>query len=155
MKKQWKAVMVVFTLLFTFFVTTGVNKAHASTNLADGTYQISYKVWKGDKDEPSKMGDYFESPAALTVKDGKQYISFQVKSSSLIKEFQVEKDGQFVHTTVLSEDKQKNTRLVQFEVKDLVKPLNSKVKIQIPIINYNSTYDVRILFDENSVVSSN
>ena len=69
-----------------------------------------------------------------------------MKDSASIKSFQVEKDGQFVETT-----KQKdNTRVVEFEVADLSK-LNGKVKINIPIINYNASYDIRFVFDGNSI----
>ena len=45
----------------------------------------------------------------------------KVKDSASIKSFQVEKDGQFVETTVLSENKKDNTRVVEFEVADLSK----------------------------------
>ena len=73
-------------------------------------------MWKGDKDESSRMNSYFESPATLTVKNGKQYVSFKVKDSASIKSFQVEKMVKFLETTVLSENKKENTRVVEFEV---------------------------------------
>ena len=44
-----------------------------------------------------------------------------MKDSASIKSFQVEKDGQFVETNVLSENKKDNTRVVEFEVADLSK----------------------------------
>jgi heme-binding NEAT domain protein len=40
--------------------------------------------------------------------------------SASIKSFQVEKDGQFVETTVLSENKKDNTRVVEFSPCHLV-----------------------------------
>ncbi|MDP7977345.1 NEAT domain-containing protein [Bacillus sp. WLY-B-L8] len=154
MFKKLKMVIAVFAVMFTFMATLGSHQAQAATKLADGKYNIAFTVWKGDKDEISRMGSYFESPAVLTVKGGKQYVSFKLKDSSSIKGFQVEKDGQLVDTTVLSENKKENTRIVEFEVKDLSKLLNSKVKINIPIINYNASYDIRIGFDVNSIVAS-
>ncbi|KEK26456.1 NEAT domain-containing protein [Bacillus gaemokensis] len=154
MFKQLKAVIAVFAILFTFMATLDSQETKAATQLADGKYNIAFTVWKGDKDETSRMGSYFESPATLTVKNGKQYVSFKVKDSSSIKSFQVEKDGGFVETTVVSENKKENTRVVEFELNDLSKLLNSKVKINIPIINYNASYDIRIVFDVNSIVVS-
>ena len=126
MFKQFKMIIAVFAVLFTFIATLGLQDAKAATKLA-------------------------ESPATLTVKNGKQYVSFKVKDSASIKSFQVEKDGQFVETTVLSENKKDNTRVVEFEVADLSKKLNGKVKINIPIINYNASYDIRFVFDGNSI----
>ncbi|MDA0175020.1 NEAT domain-containing protein, partial [Solirubrobacter taibaiensis] len=109
-------IIAVFAVLFTFIATLGLQDAKAATKLADGKYNIAFTVWKGDKDESSRMNSYFESPATLTVKNGKQYVSFKVKDSASIKSFQVEKDGQFVETTMLSENKKDNTRVVEFEV---------------------------------------
>ncbi|OON47012.1 NEAT domain-containing protein [Bacillus anthracis] len=151
MFKQFKMIIAVFAVLFTFIATLGLQDAKAATKLADGKYNIAFTVWKGDKDESSRMNSYVKSPATLTVKNNKKYISFKVNSSSYIKGFQVEKDGQFVETTVLSENKKDNTRVVEFEVADLSKKLNGKVKINIPIINYNASYDIRFVFDGNSI----
>ncbi|HDR8185348.1 TPA: NEAT domain-containing protein [Bacillus thuringiensis] len=151
MFKQFKMIIAVFAVLFTFIATLGLQDTKAATKLADGKYNIAFTVWKGDKDESSRMNSYFESPATLTVKDGKQYVSFKVKDSASIKSLQVEKNGQFVEATVLSENTKENTRVVEFEVADLSKKLNGKVKINIPIINYNASYDIRFVFDGNSI----
>ena len=72
-----------------------------ATQLADGKYNIAFTVWKGDKDESSRMNSYFESPATLTVKNGKQYVSFKVKDSASIKSFQVEKDRSILRNNSL------------------------------------------------------
>ncbi|HDR7911954.1 TPA: NEAT domain-containing protein [Bacillus wiedmannii] len=151
MFKQFKMIIAVFAVLFTFIATLGSQDTKAATKVADGKYNIAFTVWKGDKDESSRMNSYFESPAKLTVKDGKQYVSFKVKDSTSIKSLQVEKNGQFVEATMLSENTKENTRVVEFEVADLSKKLNGKVKINIPIINYNASYDIRFVFDGNSI----
>lgn len=52
---------------------------------------------------------------------------------------------------MLSENTKENTRVVEFEVADLSKKLNGKVEINIPIINYNASYDIRFVFDGNSI----
>ncbi|KFM99525.1 cell surface protein [Bacillus clarus] len=151
MFKQFKTIIAVCVVLFTFMATLGLQDAKAAKKPDNGKYNATFTVWKGDKDESSRMNSYFESPATLTVKNGKQYVSFKVKDSASIKSFQVEKNGQFVETTVLSENKKENTRVVEFEVEDLSKKLNGKVKINIPIIKYNASYDIRFVFDGNSV----
>ncbi|KOS26353.1 cell surface protein [Bacillus anthracis] len=151
MLKQLKMIIAAFTILITFITTLGLQKTKADTKLADGKYNIAFKVLKSNKDEESRMNKYFESPATLTVKNGKKYVSFTVKNSSWIKSFQIEKDGEFVETKVLSENKEENTRVVEFEVDDLSKKLNAKVKVDIPIINYHHSYDIRIAFDRNSI----
>lgn len=91
MFKQFKMIIAVFAVLFTFIATLGSQDTKAATKVADGKYNIAFTVWKGDKDESSRMNSYFESPATLTVKDGKQYVSFKVKDSTSIKSLQVEK----------------------------------------------------------------
>ena len=68
MFKQFKMIIAVFGVLFTFIATLGLQDAKAATKLADGKYNIAFTVWKGDKDESSRMNSYFESPATLTVK---------------------------------------------------------------------------------------
>lgn len=68
MFKQFKMIIAVFAVLFTFIATLGLQDAKAATKLADGKYNIAFTVWKGDKDESSRMNSYFESPATLTVK---------------------------------------------------------------------------------------
>ncbi|KOS24815.1 cell surface protein [Bacillus anthracis] len=151
MFKHFKMIIVVFAVLFSFIATLGLQVAKAATKLADGKYNIAFTVLKGDKDESSIMNHYFESPATLTVKDGKKYVSFTLKNSSWITSFQMEKDGEFVDANVLSENKEENTRVVEFEVADLSKKLNAKVKVDIPIINYHHSYDIRFVFDGNSI----
>ncbi|MBL2068812.1 cell surface protein, partial [Klebsiella pneumoniae] len=59
MFKQFKMIIAVFAVLFTFIATLGLQDAKAATKLADGKYNIAFTVWKGDKDESSRMNSYF------------------------------------------------------------------------------------------------
>ncbi|SDL55268.1 sortase B cell surface sorting signal, partial [Bacillus toyonensis] len=120
-------------------------------NLVDGQYDITFKVLKDKTDEISKMHDYVVNPAKLIVKDGKKYIEMTLKNSVWITKFQTENNELFADAKVISEDKNANTRVVQFEVEDLFKKLNAKVKVDIDEMNYHHFYDVQIQFDTNNI----
>ncbi|MDF4756795.1 NEAT domain-containing protein, partial [Vibrio parahaemolyticus] len=97
------------------------------------------------------MNEYSVSPGTLKVKDGKKKVSFTLKNSSWITKFETDKAGQLVETNVISEDKEKDTRVVEFDVEDVEKILKAKVKVDIDFLNYHHEYDVRIAFDQNSI----
>ncbi|HDR3891082.1 TPA: NEAT domain-containing protein, partial [Bacillus cereus] len=61
--------------------------------IKDGAYSIPFKVLKDKTDEESKMNTYMENPGVLKVENGKKKAIVTLKSSSLIKNFQTEKDG--------------------------------------------------------------
>ena len=91
------------------------------------------------------MNEYSVSPGTLKVKDGKKSVLY-IKNSSWITKFETDKAGQLVGTNVISEDKEKDTRVVEFEVEDVEKILKAKVKVDIDFLNYHHEYDVRIAF---------
>ena len=45
MFKQFKMIIAVFAVLFTFIATLGLQDAKAATKLADGKYNIAFTVW--------------------------------------------------------------------------------------------------------------
>ncbi len=51
----------------------------------------------------------------------------------------------------MSEDKEKDTRVVEFEVNDLSKRLNTKVFIEMASRNYKQTHDVQLLFEQDKL----
>ncbi|PGZ06366.1 hypothetical protein COE30_21570, partial [Bacillus cereus] len=120
-------------------------------NLKDGQYDIAFKVLKDKTDEISMMNQYVVNPARLTVKDGKKYVAVTLKDSAWITKFQTENAGAFVDAKVVIEDKNVNTRVVEFEIDDLFAKLNAKVKVDIDSMNYHHFYDVQIQFDTNSI----
>ena len=81
----------------------------------------------------------------------KKYIEMTLKNSAWITKFQTENNELFADAKVVSEDKNVNTRVVQFEVEDLFKKLNAKVKVDIDEMNYHHFYDVQIQFDTNNI----
>ncbi|MED2184186.1 NEAT domain-containing protein, partial [Bacillus wiedmannii] len=151
MNRYVKIIVAMFLMVFTFVSTLQPLAVQAATQLADGEYSIGFKVLKDTSDEESMMNQYSVSPGTLKVKDGKKKVSFTLEHSSWITKFETEKNGQFVATNVSSEDKEKDTRVVEFEVDDVEKVLNAKVKVDIDFLNYHHDYDVRIVFDQNSI----
>ncbi len=151
MNRYFKIVVAMFLMIFTFVSTLQPLAVQAATQLADGEYSIGFKVLKDTSDEVSKMNDYVISPATLKVKDGKQKVSFTLKNSEWITKFTTEKDGQFVDVNVIEENKEKNTRVVEFDVADVANVLNGKVKVDIDAMNYHHVFDVRIKFDSSSI----
>ncbi|MEC4586127.1 NEAT domain-containing protein [Bacillus safensis] len=119
--------------------------------LKDGVYRINYSVLKGDTDEASRMSDYFSHPASLTVKNGKQTISFTVKDHKSVDSLKTEKDGSYQEAKTVSKDEAKNTRVVSFDVDDLKKAVKGKVHIVVAAANYDQTYDIRFQFDSKSI----
>ncbi|MED5222690.1 NEAT domain-containing protein [Bacillus safensis] len=123
----------------------------AQNQLKDGVYRINYSVLKGDTDEASRMRDYFSHPASLTVKNGKQTISFTVKDHKSVASLKTEKDGSYQEAKTVSKDEAKNTRVVSFDVDDLKKAVKGKVHIVVAAANYDQTYDIRFQFDSTSI----
>ncbi|PFC85013.1 NEAT domain-containing protein [Bacillus cereus] len=151
MNRYTKIIVAMFLMIFTFVSTLQPLAVQAATKLADGEYSIGFKVLKDTSDEESMMNQYSVSPGTLKVKDGKKKVSFTLTNSSWITKFETEKAGKLVATNVISEDKEKDTRVVEFDVEDVEKVLNAKVKVDIDFLNYHHEYDVRIAFDQNSI----
>ncbi|MED3179359.1 NEAT domain-containing protein, partial [Bacillus thuringiensis] len=151
MNRYTKIIVAMFLMIFTFVSTLQPLAVQAATKLADGEYSIGFKVLKDTSDEESMMNQYSVSPGTLKVKDGKKKVSFTLTNSSWITKFETEKAGKLVATNVISEDKEKDTRVVEFDVEDVEKVLNAKVKVDIDFFNYHHEYDVRIAFDQNSI----
>lgn len=123
----------------------------AQNQLKDGEYRINYSVLKGDEDEASRMNQYFSHPASLTVKNGKQTISFTVKDNTSVASLKIEKNGSYQEVKTVSTDQAKNTRVVSFDVVDLKKAVKGKVHIVVAAAHYDQTYDIRFQFDAKSI----
>ncbi|UED81010.1 heme uptake protein IsdC [Lysinibacillus sp. CD3-6] len=136
MKKIMMLVMLVSMVIFNLALP------HASAQMADGTYSVKYQVNKPDSSSASIANDYFVKPATVTVKDGTSTVQITLKNSAWITKFQPPGGA-----AVVSEDKTADTRVVQFTVKDLSKPVVTSMKIDIDDINYHHEYSVSLVFD--------
>jgi len=136
MKKIMMLVMLVSMVIFNLALP------HASAQMTDGTYSVKYQVNKPDSSSASIANDYFLKPATVTVKDGTATVQLTLKNSAWITKFQPPGGA-----AVVSEDKAADTRVVQFTVKDLSKPVVTSMKIDIDDINYHHEYSVSLVFD--------
>lgn len=136
MKKIMMLVMLVSMVIFNLALP------HASAQMADGTYSVKYQVNKPDSSSASIANDYFVKPAKVTVKEGTATVQITLKNSAWITKFQPPGGA-----AVVSEDKAADTRVVQFTVKDLSKPVVTSMKIDIDDINYHHEYSVSLVFD--------
>lgn len=131
--------------LFSFL---SLNSVGAASTYKDGEYNVPVTVLKGDSNERSITNDYIVSPAKLIVKDGKSTIQLTLKNSSWWKSFSVSTGS----ITTISDSN--DTRVVQFPVQNLNNPVNAKIHVVVPDIDYDNKYDVRFKFDASGVPTS-
>ncbi|MDY8095417.1 NEAT domain-containing protein [Paenibacillus polymyxa] len=106
------------------------------------TSNLDFTLLKDGSSEKSMMDGYTEKPGTLVERKGKKYVQFTLKNSKQIDGFKVEQNGVLTNTTVVSEDQTANTRVIEFEVKEVPTKLNAWVSINWPELNYVETYDV-------------
>ncbi len=119
----------------------------------DGTYPLPFEVWKDDEDEVSTTEQYIKNPAKLIVKDEVYKVRMTLTDASWWQYLKVEsnKPKKYKNVRLIKEDKKKNTKLVEFTVKDLDKTLNAKVHLLVKEINYNHKYKIRFNFDTSKL----
>ncbi|MBD8004171.1 NEAT domain-containing protein [Bacillus norwichensis] len=123
-------------------------------SLEDGVYSLDYVILHAETESVSIANDYFEKPAFLIVKGDEHYIRFELNHSEWTKELQSPLGDSFVDVHVISEDKEKNTRIVQFKVdRDLKEPVEFKMHVLIESMDpvYDHRYTVRFSFDLESL----
>ncbi|MDQ0050075.1 heme-binding NEAT domain protein [Paenibacillus polymyxa] len=106
------------------------------------TSNLDFTLLKDGTSEKSMMDGYTEKPGTLVERKGKKYVQFTLKNSKQIDGFKVEQNGVVTNTTVVSENQTANTRVIEFEVKEVPAKLNAWVSINWPELNYVETYDV-------------
>ncbi|WP_379204855.1 heme uptake protein IsdC [Paenibacillus sp. GCM10012306] len=133
---------LVFMLLLMFAYTVQP-LLHASAAPADGTYSVDYVIKKAEDESVSMANDYFEKPAQLTVSGGTVKVRLQLNHSEWITEFQVPGGN----AKVVSSNKAADTRVVEFEIKDVEKPVIAKIHVTVPSIDYDHDYTIRFVFE--------
>lgn len=123
----------------------------APVGAEDGTYSIRFGAFYPDGVQKSRMADYLVSPATLIRENGVNRINMTVKDSSSITSLQVYHDGSYDEVSTISVDPGQNTREISFEVPDLSVPVDAKVKVEIPALNYNGDYDFIIKFYPSTI----
>jgi heme uptake protein IsdC len=143
---------LALSLLLTFTLLVSP-EARAAATLSDGTYTVDYVIAKAENDSVSMANDYFEKPATLSVKNGKVSAQIQMNHSKWITIFKTPDNDSFVDAKVVSSDSDADTRVVQFNVDDLSKPLIAKIHVTVESVNYDHDYTIRFIFDTKSIKS--
>lgn len=136
-----KKILLLFMLVS--MIALNVAYPQVSAQLTDGTHSVKYQVNKPESISASIANDYFVKPAKVTVENGVATVQITLKNSAWISKFQPPGGA-----TVVSEDKSADTRIVQFTVKDLSKPVVAAMKIDIDDINYHHEYSVSLVFND-------
>lgn len=110
--------------------------------LSDGTHSINYQVNQPASSTPSIANDYFVKPATVIAKGGKHTVQITLNNSSWITLFNPPGGAK-----VISEDKGADTRVVEFVVDDIAKPVSTKIKVDVEDINYHHEYTIDIVFE--------
>lgn len=137
--------LACFAVLF-----TATESVHAST-LGDGTYTIDYTIKKPDDESVSMANDYWDKPATLIVSGGAITVQMTVNHSEWVTQFKVPSGSSFVDSKVISRDESANTRLTQFTIDSVDKPMLSQIHVTVPEIDYDHDYTIRFVFDTNSL----
>ncbi|MGG4190805.1 NEAT domain-containing protein [Paenibacillus peoriae] len=103
---------------------------------------LDFTFLKDGTNEKSVMDGYTEKPGILIARGGKKYVRFTFKNSKQIDGFKVEQNGVLSNVVTVSEDQAANTRVIEFEVKEVPAKLNAWVSINWPELNYVNTYNV-------------
>lgn len=120
----------------------------ASAKIADGTQQLNYQVNQPDSSNASIANDYFQKPALVTVTNGAAVIQLTLKNSSWITKFEPVGGAE-----VVNEDLKADTRVVEFSVNDISKPIKIPMKVDVEEINYHHEYTVDLVFEEKAAVT--
>ena len=117
----------------------------------DGEYDLPMTILHATEDKESSMGKYLQNPSVV-IKDGKATVSLTLTSSDMIAAFQVELNGEFVDTEVVSKDEAENTRKVSFTVENLNAIMAAKVSVDTGNPRYGIMHhDVRLQFDPSEI----
>ncbi|WP_077319532.1 NEAT domain-containing protein [Virgibacillus proomii] len=156
MKKLGSILLLTFLMLMTVIpVLSPVAAAETNEKVfADGEYELPFVVWQEKEDNTSVANDYLQKPAKLIIQDGKYTVQTTLKNSSWWQYFKVENNGKFMDVSVISENKEEDTRVVQFDVPNLEEMVIAKVHIivtGIPGFEYDNKYNIRFKFDQSHI----
>ena len=149
--KRLISMMLTLLLVVSAVLPTGIVFADENVKYKDGEYDLPLTVLHATKDEASSMGRYVQNPTVV-IEDGQATVTVTLTSSHMITAFQVENNGEFIDTEVVSENEEENTRNVSFPVEDLNAIIDGKVSVDtgsptMGIMNH----DVRLQFDPSEI----
>ncbi|GIP15485.1 hypothetical protein J40TS1_11270 [Paenibacillus montaniterrae] len=140
--------LLLFALLIAF---NGGGSSVYAAELSDGTYTIDYMIKKPDDESVSMANDYWEKPATVIVSGGAISVRMTINHSEWVTQFKTPSGSSYADAKVISEDAEKNTRLVQFSLDSLDKPMLSKIHVTVPEIDYDHDYTIRFVYDTDTL----
>lgn len=154
--KMRKSFNILLALVITFFTLpfggiTALADELDPKDLTEGVYTLDYTFLTDGTDEPSIMDGFTDGPAYVKVdKDGNQLIELTFTSADMIKWFKVSGND----VKVIEEDKEANTRIVEFAVDDITNKLGGSVYVEVPGM-YSTEHDVDLIFHTDSLEAVN
>ncbi|MBB6633138.1 NEAT domain-containing protein [Cohnella thailandensis] len=114
---------------------------------------VNYSVAHATYATFSTMDGYLLKPASLSTVNGETYATLTIKDSSIIPEFKVKQNGDYVDAAVVSANEKADTRTVKFKVENPGAMVDAQVKIAQGA--YQATHDIRLNFNgvDNSALS--
>lgn len=106
----------------------------------------SFIVLKDKTNQTSYMDQYLVKPAKVYKKNGKQYVRMTLKNSKWWIYVKVKYGKKYTTPKVVSQNKKKNTRTIEFRVSGFKKKIYVKSHIIVPKIKYNHKYTTQIKF---------
>lgn len=149
MQKVMKFFVPMFVAILILLPFTQADEVSAASTFEDGEYDLPFQV-KSNSGGESTAGKYLKS-GKLIVKDGKNTVQMTVSESSMLKELTI--DG--ASETTVQEDDSKNTRVAQFVVGNVDKPLDGKMHVVVPEMpgfeGYDEEYVVQFIFNTSKI----
>lgn len=125
------------------------------TNLENNhQYSVNFSVMKADEFEKSMMDQYTLKPGIIKVEKGQPYLYLTLKSSHWIKTFKTEQNGLWSDAAVVSNDTEKDYRVVKYPIANGFTKTKAQTRVTItdmPGLNYDEEYTVSINLDATSL----
>src|SRR5690625_2029700 len=120
-------------------------------DLAEGVYTLDYTFLKKGEDQASSMDNFTDGPAFVKVdQDGNLFVALTLTSANMIQWFKVNNQK----VTILQENTESQTRIVEFAVNNLTKRQSGNVFVEVPGM-YATEHAVDLVFDVNSLEKAN
>ncbi|MFS7403884.1 NEAT domain-containing protein [Carnobacterium maltaromaticum] len=118
-------------------------------------YSVNFSVMKADESEKSMMDQYTLKPGIIKVEKGQPYLYLTLKSSHWIKTFKTEQNGLWSDAAVVSNDTEKDYRVVKYPIANGFAKTKAQTRVTItdmPGLNYDEEYTVSINLDATSLI---
>lgn len=118
-------------------VSTGTGTAGGQTELTPaeqldtGSFELPFALYEFGSNEPSELNEYLQGPALLKVQNNGNYVELLITKHREAASFRTDYGGQGVlkDANVIAVDEAANTRVVQFEIYDLTRRVNVRLKL--------------------------